>query len=88
MQETHFIASNHEDVLVRKFHLFSAYFDCHYLRGASWLANCSLSMTCSLLFADTPSSVLNVTLKKKVFQLIGVYAPNNSKEHLPFWLDI
>lgn len=51
IQEIDFIASDYVGVLLRRFYLFSAYFDSH-LKGVSWIVSQSLDVTCSLTFAN------------------------------------
>ena len=60
---------------------FSAYFDGRS-RGVPWLISRHLVATCALVLWDPAGRlcVLDVTLKDKAFQLIGIYGPNATSE--------
>ena len=65
-----------EDILSKDCLAFSAYFDgCS--RGVTWLVSRRLITTCALAGR---LCVLDVTIKDKAFQLIGVYGPKANSE--------
>ena len=81
LQETHFDSKFHEGILSMDYLSFSAYFDGRS-RGVTWLISRCLDSTCALVLSDPVSRlcVLDVTIKDKAFQLIGVYGPNATSE--------
>lgn len=88
LQETHLIPSNYEDILSKRFQLYSAYFDIHP-RGVSWLAIRYLTTSSALVFANPESRLcaLDVTIKAKTPRLNGVYAPNDKAERADIFDD-
>lgn len=68
MQETRFHSGDHDDMLTKRFDLFSAFYDgCS--RGVSWLVNCSLEAVCTLVFADLEGRlcIVDATIKDQAF---------------------
>ena len=89
IQETHFDSSFHEDILSGVYEPFSAFFDGRS-RGVTWLVSRSLKASCTLVFSDPQGRlcVLDITIKGKVFRLIGVYGPNTKSELPDFFRGI
>ena len=89
LQETHFDSNFHEGILSRNYFSFSAYFDGRS-RGVTWLISRRLDATCALVLSDPTGRlcVLDVTIKDKAFQLIGVYGTNVTSELPAFFLRI
>ena len=81
LQETRFDSNFHESILSRDYLSFSAYFDGRS-RGVTWLISRRLDATCALVLLDLAGRlcVLDVTIKDKAFQLIGVYGHNATSE--------
>ena len=81
LRETHFDSNFHEDILSKDYLSFSAYFECRS-RSVTWLVSIHLVATCALVLSDPAGRlcVLDVTIKDKAFQLIGVYGPNATSE--------
>lgn len=86
IQETHFIPSDYQGVLLRDFQLYSAHYDTH-ARGVTWLVKRTLDASCDPIYADPEGRllVLDVTVKDVAFRFIGVYAPNNHAELVSFF---
>ena len=84
LQETRFDSNFHESILSRDYLSFSAYFDGRS-RGVTWLMSRRLDATCALVLSDLTGRlcVLDITIKDKVFRLIGVYGPNVPVSSLP-----
>lgn len=78
IQNTHLITGDYERVLSMKFRIFSTYFD-NRSKGVSWLVSKSFFGR-NLSTRLWRSWVLDVTIKDKAFQLIGVHAPNDYGE--------
>ena len=81
LQETHFDSNFYEGILARDYLSFSACFDSRS-RGVTWLVSRRLDASCALVLSDPAGRlcVLDVTIKGKVFRLIGVYGPNATSE--------
>lgn len=73
LHETHLITSDHENILVKRFHLLG-YFE-SYLSGAFWLIKYSWTITYSLGFTN----LTGIISKYKVFLFTGVYPVNDSR---------
>ena len=81
MQETRFDSNFHEDILLKDYLSFSAYFDGRS-RDVTWLISRRLDATCALVLSDPVGRlcVVDVTIKDKAFRLTGVDGPNATSE--------
>ena len=81
LQETRFDSNFHGGILSRNYLSFLAYFDGRS-RGVTWLISRRLDATCAHILSDPADRlcVLDVTIKHKAFQLIGVYGPNAASD--------
>ena len=76
LQVARFDCNYHKCIRSNNYIAFSAYFDGRS-RGVPWLVSRRLVTMCTLIFSDPADrlGVLDVTIKNKAFQLIGVYGP-------------
>ena len=83
LQETRFDSNFHEDILSKDHLSFSAYFESSS-RGVTWLVSRRLVAMWALVLSDPTGRlcVQDVTIKDKVFRLIG---PNATRELLAFF---
>lgn len=81
IQETHFIVSNYEGVLLR--FCILAYFDVRVVFLSKSFFGCDCKYKWILVFTDLVDKLcmLDVTIKEKAFGLINAYAPNHSGKH-------
>lgn len=80
------IANDYKDILLKRFHHYSAYFDSRS-RGVSWLISRSFTASRVLVFADPEDRlcVVDVTIKGKSIRFIRVYAPNGHAKRATFF---
>ena len=89
LQETRFDSNFHESILLKDYFAFPAYFDGRS-RDVNWVIGRHQITTCALVHSDPTGRlyILDVTIKDKVFRLIGVYGPNISNELTAFFRSI
>ena len=85
LQETNFDSNLREGILTRDYLSFSAFLT--VVLGVTWLISKLLISRCTLVLSNPTGRIciLDVTIKKRVVCLIGVYGPNVVSELSAFF---